>query len=394
MKVAYKKLIRISILLLGMTLASNLMISKAWSVGGACSDGDASNDPSDPCSSGSSGTTIPGKVPLPLELCHVEQSFLTGAASCSAPINQCNTQLNTCVQKICGTTVPKEITKGNRHYKYLEAQCPTEAARNKALSECGINSMDKDIENACAPGCGNNILEAGEYCDGTDNPNGGQCSTTCHSACGDGKVTTGSELCDPNIPGGDPNCNADCTLKSNPNTPMKGAFPDEKPICGNGKLEIFEECDPSGETCNAKCQFIPSVAVDYGCFKDIYDTCKQSNCSLTGNQNLLCKSALNSCLLEAQNKCEKAEPPSPKTGGGPTSSNLSPTPSPSDSHKDSSAASESGKAGCSLATGANAAGSMIPSLVLMLGFIPLIARRLGRLAEKNSRQNWNESPRN
>ncbi|HKO92416.1 MAG TPA: DUF4215 domain-containing protein [Polyangiaceae bacterium] len=89
--------------------------------------------------------------------------------------------------------------------------------------------------------CGNGVLEGAEQCD-PPNP-GTWCSRSCQRrnpllACGDGAIDPDvGEQCDP--PGPANNCSADCKLA----------------VCGNGRVEGAEECDPAnGTTCTAGCK--------------------------------------------------------------------------------------------------------------------------------------------
>ena len=97
--------------------------------------------------------------------------------------------------------------------------------------------------------CGNNNVEAGEECDGTDVTN---CATdeycndcTCSPRCGNGIFDTGEECEDDNdctANAGD-FCHTDCTCKT--------------PGCGNGVKEGSEECDDrnnvDGDGCSSTC---------------------------------------------------------------------------------------------------------------------------------------------
>lgn len=131
--------------------------------------------------------------------------------------------------------------------------------------------------------CGNGVVEPGEACDdGTLNGADGPCLPTCKLACGDGVVEK-TEKCDTKIAAGqDGACPTECTnaptcqvgkvagsacqaaCEYGPVTDCKDGDgccgqgcdgsndSDCTAMCGNGKLEPGETCDPSG-TCPTSC---------------------------------------------------------------------------------------------------------------------------------------------
>jgi cysteine-rich repeat protein len=114
--------------------------------------------------------------------------------------------------------------------------------------------------NVCvAPGCGNNVLEAGEGCDDGNMTNGDGCNAACLKELGEpcsGNVVCASGFCDPagNICAcdQDADCPAGqlCNTVSDPNTCVNAG-------CGNFVLEAGEGCDDgnitSGDGCNSVC---------------------------------------------------------------------------------------------------------------------------------------------
>ncbi|MCE9624780.1 MAG: hypothetical protein K8R69_04905 [Deltaproteobacteria bacterium] len=317
------------------------------------SDCQASGDDSSTINDASEGSYLP--------FCAQEKNYLTGAKACSDKLLTCTTTVSACVQSICGkATVQNYGSAPYPEKTYLMSYCGSKAALQKAITQCGVNFSKAEIEGSCRPGCGNNILEAGEYCDGSDNPHGGTCASDCQSACGDGTFTTGREECDPSTSVND--CDEQCHAKPQqiPGQPdLSYLFPDKKPVCGDGALQITEECDhgalneKSGDTCNKQCQFVPSVPVEYACFKGADEACKQSHCSKTPNGNLLCDKSLDACLAEAQGKCPlstvslgqapKEQDPS-KADGSKSGNDASGT----DGKVQSSGKSEGASTGCSL----------------------------------------------
>ncbi len=127
---------------------------------------------------------------------------------------------------------------------------------------CKPTSNSKPAGTSCGTGictvsgtcCGNGTTESPETCDDGNATNQGTCNSTCSAPtfCGDGTVQTPNgagvtEECDDgNSVNGD-GCNNDCTL----------------PICGNGYVEVDEQCDGNGSgtggetaTCDTNCTFV------------------------------------------------------------------------------------------------------------------------------------------
>jgi hypothetical protein len=162
---------------------------------------------------------------------------------------------------------------------YVDPRSPIGIADN--IAKCDVDAMC-DTTATCGirvppSPCGNGVLDAGEQCDppvanvcsatcqfvpavcgdghvqhGEDcePPNTSTCDSTCHFIphCGDGHFDPATEQCDASDPT-DPNranCDASCHL-----------------ICGNGKLDAGEQCDPPvANVCSATCQFVPAVCGD------------------------------------------------------------------------------------------------------------------------------------
>ncbi|MFO1462303.1 MAG: hypothetical protein U1F66_00855 [bacterium] len=137
----------------------------------------------------------------------------------------------------------------------LNQTCPYE---NEAKNASGLEELNP------TPGCGNSILDPGEYCDGVSNPHPGKCDPTCHASCGDKVIATGIEECDDG-PDGSPTCDKDCKIiPQNPFTvPGAGSFPcAAASFCGNGVVDQCEECDEGsnngrqGSSCTPQCKKI------------------------------------------------------------------------------------------------------------------------------------------
>ncbi len=127
---------------------------------------------------------------------------------------------------------------------------------NDATEECddGNANDNDDCSNNCTMGCGNDIVNTGESCDGMAEAPGVDCTLPCRdmgsmdecTCCGDGFVqSTSGETCDPfGSPVGSPGetCRMDCTY------------------CGDGVLDAGEDCDDGneidGDGCNSLCQFV------------------------------------------------------------------------------------------------------------------------------------------
>ena len=107
----------------------------------------------------------------------------------------------------------------------------------------------------CKPKCGDGVLTAGESCDG-------HCPTSCDDA----------DSCTIDEMSGDPeHCNVRCTSLELPasNVSFNGCCPkdgdattdlDCEGVCGNGVVELLEQCDPGASdqelTCDSRCFWI------------------------------------------------------------------------------------------------------------------------------------------
>jgi len=121
--------------------------------------------------------------------------------------------------------------------------------------------------------CGNGQVELGEDCDDGNNLSGDGCSSSCiwetvyHGSpvpaiCGNNILESGEYCDDGNLVSGDgcdSNCEVEIVLLNEPVVP-KVETPKEKvivPICGNGIVEQFEDCDDgnneSGDGCSELC---------------------------------------------------------------------------------------------------------------------------------------------
>jgi hypothetical protein len=92
--------------------------------------------------------------------------------------------------------------------------------------------------------CGNDVVDAGEQCDGTaDTACAGACLPSCQCpVCGDGQVNRPAEQCD----GADDSA---CPGQCQPGCTCTAA------VCGNGMVEFGEDCDGAADTaCPGACQ--------------------------------------------------------------------------------------------------------------------------------------------
>lgn len=115
-------------------------------------------------------------------------------------------------------------------------RCETIAADSEALVRLRV---------ACAPVCGNGVLEDGEECDDGNGDGGDACSPSCtvENLCGNGELDEGEECDDGNLDSGD-GCTAGCQREDG---------------CGDGALDVAtEECDDDnlidGDGCSKTCQ--------------------------------------------------------------------------------------------------------------------------------------------
>lgn len=123
--------------------------------------------------------------------------------------------------------------------------------------------------------CGNGRIETGETCDPPNVGNG--CGTNCKAedgwrckpgscvplpSCGDGIVQADmGEKCDQGASQGSPGCSADCLSMDATCTCTPGqACVCQKPICGDGIVQIGEQCDDKKSSypgCSDSCQLEP-----------------------------------------------------------------------------------------------------------------------------------------
>ena len=112
---------------------------------------------------------------------------------------------------------------------------------------CSLLNYRSDLYAISNPGvCGNDVIEPGEACDGSDPGNcpTGVCDPDCtceDPVCGNNVLEVG-EACDGSDPGNCPTgvCNPDCTC--------------EDPVCGNNVLEVGEVCDGTDDAaCPGEC---------------------------------------------------------------------------------------------------------------------------------------------
>ena len=159
---------------------------------------------------------------------------------------------------------------------------------------CSADCKTQDSSCTCTPGqackcptpvCGDGIIEVGEQCDDKNSSYPG-CSATCQlepgyqcpfagapcvPVCGDGILVTPAEQCDPGmtIPNIAKACNANCSV--NPGW-VCDSTSCRQTVCGDGKVEGAEGCDPLpknndlGDGCTPLCTAEPSCpATGGGC---------------------------------------------------------------------------------------------------------------------------------
>ncbi len=157
---------------------------------------------------------------------------------------------------------------------------------------CSADCLSKDATCTCTPGqacvcqtptCGDGIVQVGEQCDDKNSQYPG-CSATCQlepgyacpfagapcvPKCGDGILVTPAEQCDPGmtIPNIATACNADCSVKPGWVCTSTGC---SATVCGNGKVEGAEGCDPAvknndlGDGCTPTCIAEPTCPAGGG----------------------------------------------------------------------------------------------------------------------------------
>lgn len=141
------------------------------------------------------------------------------------------------------------------------------AAPARCSTQCTLNIV-----------CGDGYVDPGEACDDGDTSSGDGCSALCtlETVCGDGVVEGAEECDDGNMLSGDV-CNANCVL----------------PTCGDGNVDVQapykEQCDlglnnsnTSNSTCSTQCTVIPHCGngmVELGEQCDDGDTSSGDGCS-------------------------------------------------------------------------------------------------------------------
>lgn len=209
-----------------------------------------------------------------------------------------------------GTVCPPEFicSADKKTCISLKAPCGNGVIDEGEICDDGnVESGDACSWNCLAPAnCGNEVEDPGEVCDPTVNP---KCSFDCSALqdCGNGILDPGEEcevesainddrcvgcqlrwcgnertdpdeVCDPTDPGSDfiETCNAQCTSTG---------------LCGNGIVDIDEECDDankaSGDGCSSNC------LSDETCGNGIIDSAVGETCDC-GSEGELCAGRPNS----------------------------------------------------------------------------------------------------
>jgi cysteine-rich repeat protein len=168
------------------------------------------------------------------------------------------------------TLDPAQVTTGAVVFLPLEERggsVPTmpPAARLEGAPTCSVavdaRGVPRPIGDGCdlgafEAGCGDDVLEMGEACEGLATPTCDLCQPT---ECGDGRVNPVVEGCDDGAANSDTTpdaCRTDC----------------EPPSCGDGVADQGEDCDTAGTsaTCDADCTF--SVCGD-GSWNEAFEVC-------------------------------------------------------------------------------------------------------------------------
>ena len=149
---------------------------------------------------------------------------------------------------------------------------------------CSADCLSMDATCSCTPGqacvcqkpvCGDGIVQVGEQCDDKNSSYPGcdancklepgyECpfaGAPCVPKCGDGILVSPAEQCDPGIASEAQACNADCSVKPGWACDTKSCH---QTICGDGKVEGTEGCDPLpknndlGDGCTPTCLAEPT----------------------------------------------------------------------------------------------------------------------------------------
>lgn len=124
-------------------------------------------------------------------------------------------------------------------------------------TNCQIDEGWRCSASGCRPICGNGRIDGTEQCDDGDLESGDGCSSACREepfftctgqpsvctstvVCGDGEVGPG-EVCDPGVPGQEACFGTGAQACRGYDTNLV-----DPPVCGNGVIELNEECDGDG----------------------------------------------------------------------------------------------------------------------------------------------------
>jgi fibro-slime domain-containing protein len=266
----------------------------------------------------------------PGEVC--DQGTFQGNPGCSA---DCKTQ-DSGYKCVAGKQCEATFVCGNNRIEASET-CDPPNVGNGCGADCKAETGWRCVPGSCSklPSCGDGIVQAdlGEKCDqGASQGTSPGCSKDCNTmdasctcspgkacvcqtpVCGDGKVQVGEECDDANSPY--PGCSDTCKLEAGYTCPFAGA--PCVPACGDGiVVKPAEQCDPGSEVtnvakaCNADCSVKPGwVCTDTACSETIC-----GNGTVEGSEG--CDPAVkNNDLGDGCSATCTAEPSCPATGGG------------------------------------------------------------------------------
>ncbi len=244
-----------------------------------CTDGTTCNDAGE-CVGGT-GNVCPDAA----EVCHVSICTLEngcGFALANEGVECTNNSTNLCLVNgtctaggTCDNEVEKDCTDDNActidTCRTANGECLNELITACANDDgCCAEGCDSTNDNDCDVVCGNNVVEKGEECDGTEFGNcatGFACNASCaceytDAACGNGKIEESHEECEQDT---------DCTFALNQ---VCDGCHCRLAACGDGVVEGDEVCEsnadcPDGDYCSG-CQCLTPV-----CGNDVADPGEQ-----------------------------------------------------------------------------------------------------------------------
>ncbi len=217
----------------------------------------------------------------------------------------------------CGNNVilaPETCDDGNRTSgDGCNSSCRTEycgdGTRQSALGEqCddGNTNNTDSCSNSCTLTCGNGTVAGSEQCDDGNRNNGDGCNSSCQwEYCGDWTINkdhnTGVvDQCDDGNTNNGDGCSSTCRT--------------EAPVCGNGRVESGEQCDPpnSANHCSSTCRWLPYCGD--GTVNQASEQCEPPNTS-TCNASCQTIAAAPVCGNGVVETGEQCEPPNTSVCG-------------------------------------------------------------------------------